>query len=150
MKRITFPGLLLAYALVLIAAMLVLAGCAVPPDLRERYAEAVAQAEAAALTSDPADDAVAEARLVALEQAVIERNASPWASLLPGGIGVAAVSVLKVLGSRRVRRHYAGALKSISRGQVLVALGDVLKAEGASHSSPESAAAADTIQPPQA
>lgn len=127
--------------------LLLLYGCAVPPDLREEYDAAVKAAEDAALTPDPADDAAAEARLVALEQAVIERSASPWAQLLPGGLGVAAISLLKVAGSRRVRRHYASAVKSISKGQVLTALGDVLKAEGASHSSPESAAAAS--QPPQ-
>jgi hypothetical protein len=85
----------------------------------------------------------AEAQLAQVESKVIEGRAQPLNGLLPYGLGAVAVELLKVAGSRRVRRHYGSAVRSISRGQILVAAGDLLKGLGARHSSPESEAASE-------
>lgn len=148
MRARSVLSLLGVYALCFVVAVL-LVGCAVtresaPPDLVPEW-ERLEQAEqAAALTPDRADDAAVEAQFAELEARVLQRNASPFASLLPG-VGPVLVGLVPLLG-KRGRKHYGNAIKRLSRGQVMVAAGDVLKAMGAQHSSPESEAAS---QPPQ-
>lgn len=137
---------LLVYAAILTAAMLI-AGCAVsreqvPADLLGQYDALQGQLS----DEDPANDAQAEAELTRLEGQVLQRNAAPLAGLLPYGLGSALTALVPLLG-RRGRKHYGNALKSISRGKVMNAAGDVLKAMGAAHSSPESAAAASQPKP---
>lgn len=143
---------LLGYALVLGAASFWLFGCSVtraqvPPDLRELYDAKVAALVAAQETPEPEDDEAAEAELRELEEVVIERNTGPLARLLPGGLAVIALEAAKVAGSSRVRRHYGNAVRNVARGQVWVAIGDVMRGLGAAHSSPASAAASQ--QPSQ-
>lgn len=116
--------------------------------------------EAAAATEDPADDEEAaaavdriagsmeslEGRFAVLEEAVNRRQAEmvggPLNTLVPGA-GTLLLAAVPLLG-RRGRKHYANALRSATKGQLLTAVGDVLRAMGARHSSPESASAAES------
>jgi hypothetical protein len=134
---------------VVVAGLLLMTGCAVsreqvPSDLLPDYDAA----EALLADEDPTNDAEAEAVLAEIEGRVLRRQAEPFAGLLPYGLGGALTSLVPLLG-RRGRRHYGAAVKSLSRGRVLTAAGDVLKAMGAQHSSPASEAAAVSPSPSQ-
>jgi hypothetical protein len=148
-----FLILVLAYACVLTLGMAFFAsmsGCLAPPDssqpdLVHAWDVAVADLEKAKQTPEPEDDLEAEAALLEIERRATARRLEPITGALPYGIGALIQAAIPLLGSRG-RRHYLNAVKSVSRGQLAVAAGDVLKAWGVSHSSPQSAAAA--AQPP--
>lgn len=127
--------------------------------LKAEVADAAAAIEAAKLTEDPADDEAAEARarelapklealesqLRQLEVAFNQRQAEPFLgpldAFIPGGKELITLGLIPLLGARG-RRHYANTIRNASKGQVLTALGDILKAYGLQHSTPESAKAA--------
>lgn len=136
--------------LLAILVALLLGACALtrestPPDLLPEF-DALERAEAeAAQTPDPADDAEVARRFAELEAKVLQRRAQPLNLLYPG-LASMVTAMVPLLG-KRGRKHYKSAVKSVSKGQLLVAAGDVMKALGAQHSSPESEAAA-TPKPP--
>lgn len=121
---------------------------------------AKADVEAAKLTPETSDDEAADARVQALvpqiealeaefrdlELAFNRRQTEPFLgpldAFVPGAKELIGLGLLPLLG-KRSRKHYLNAAKRIPKGQLLVALGDVLKAFGLQHSSPESAAAAE-------
>lgn len=123
-------------------------------DAEQKAAAQVAvaeqEAQAAAQSSDPSDDLpaaerlaaanrdlqAAEDKLAAIEAEILKRRASPFAALLPGSIG-GAVMALVPLAGKRGRKLYGSAFRNLSKGQLLTAVGDVLKAMGAQHSSPQ-------------
>jgi hypothetical protein len=106
--------------------------------------------EAAVESPDPADDLLAaealaeanrelqevEGRLQPIEERVIRDQAAPLGGLLPYGLGALATELLVAASSRRKRKLYASALRSLSKGQLLTTAGDILKALGHQHSSP--------------
>lgn len=129
--------------------LLLAPACAIArEDLAPELVPAYDAAQAALEDADPLNDAAAEEQLARIEAKVLQDRARPAADLIPGGLGALIVAAVPLLG-KRGRRHYAGAIKSISRGRIVSAAGDVLKALGAQHSNPESAAAAEP-QPPRA
>jgi len=118
---------------------------------QESVASAEQQFEAAKNTPDQSDDlpaaealakandglSILEQRIARLEGEVVKRRASPLANLLPYGLGSALLSsILPLLGSRG-RKLYASAFRNLSSGRLLIAAGDILKAVGAQHSSPQ-------------
>jgi len=149
MRRFAF--ILAAYAILLCCAMAFVScsGAPVASDplpLVERWEAAQQELEEAQKTPSPLDDQEAEAKLAAIESEILRHRALPFTDLLePLGLGALAQALVPLLG-KRGRKHYTNSVKSLSRGQLAVAAGDVLKAWGVSHSSPESAAAADQPQ----
>lgn len=128
--------------LIVLLLGLLLTSCAVtredvPADLLPQYDALVQQVQKAEESPDPSDDAPAEDALAALESRVAQRNAEPLAGLLPYGLGGLALEAVGALASRRKRRLYGSALKNLSTGQLASAGGDMLKAWGARHSSPQ-------------
>jgi hypothetical protein len=117
--------------------------------------EAELQAQDALQSPDSADDLPAaerlasanqalnsvEARFADLERRILERRglkiAGPLNVLYPG-IGALVMAAVPLIG-KRGRKLYGSALRSTSKGQLLVAAGDILKALGANHSSPPKA-----------
>lgn len=127
---------------------------ALTADVEQLAAElpALEQAvQAAKLTPSPADDAPAQAELArhlsALERAEaalaeleangIRNQGAPFKDLLPYGLGALVLEAGATLFSKRKRTLYVKAVKSLSKGQVSTMVGDVLKAYGAAHSSPQ-------------
>ena len=108
-------------------------------------------AQDAKLTPSPADDAPAqaalsrhlstleraEAALAELEAQGIRNQGAPFKDLLPYGLGALALEAGVALFSKRKRTLYVKAVKSLSKGQLSTMAGDVLKAYGAAHSSPQ-------------
>jgi len=145
---------LVAYACMLMTLLgvmaigMALAGCAstdrasVPPDMRQEFDDLELAEKVASETPDPSDDAAVEAAWADLESRIAKRQASPFAALLPYGLGGLALELVGALGSKRKRKLYGSAIKNISSGQVAAAAGDALKAWGVQHSSPQP-------QPPQ-
>jgi len=138
----TFGMILLAYALVLGMAMMVFSSCALsresaPPDLLPEWDRLELAEQAAQATPDPADDQAVEEQFAELESRISKRQAQPFADLLPYGLGALALEVVGAVGSRRKRKLYGSAIKSISSGQLAQAAGDALKAWGVQHSSPQ-------------
>jgi len=136
---------------------------ALPEYDRQLAEEAAAQAavsaaegqvESAAQSPDPSDDlpaaealaaanrrlAGAEEALAGLEERAARRQAEPLAGLLPYGLGALALEAVAALSSRRKRSLYASAFRSMSKGKLYTAAGDVLRAMGAMHSRPETVA----------
>jgi hypothetical protein len=115
--------------------------------------EAELRAQEAVESPDPADDLPAaeqlaqanqalnsvEARFADLERRILERRglkiAGPLNALYPG-IGALVMAAVPLVG-KRGRKLYGSALRNTSKGQLMVAAGDILKALGASHSSPQ-------------
>jgi len=130
----------------------------VPQDLlslydaaQDRLKQAEADAEAALQSPDPSDDGPAGIALDAahenidrLEQEVNRRRVEPLSNLHPLlGLLLPLVPVATGLASKRGRKHYLSSMKNLTRGELLAAGVDVLRAWGAAHSSPESKAAAN-------
>ena len=105
----------------------------------------------AAVTPDPADDAPAQAALAKhvstlervelalaeLEERGIRGQGAPFKDALPYGLGVLALEAGVALLSKRKRKLYVSAAKALGKGQVATMVGDVLKAYGAQHSTPQ-------------
>jgi hypothetical protein len=114
------------------------------PKLEQAAAEAVA-------TPDSSDDAPAVEQLAkankelqAIEDALAEietqnirDQASPFAPLLPAGLGVIALEAVTAFASKRKRKLYSSAFRALTKGQLLTTTGEILKALGAKHSTPQ-------------
>lgn len=129
-------------------------------QLQSDVALSEARVRAADLTLDPADDlpaaealASANRKLQALEdqfasfeQKFNERRVSPFIGpanvLLPGLGGSLLAAAVPLLG-RRGRKLYVSAFRNLTKGQLLTSAGDILKAMGAQHSSPDTEAVAN-------
>ena len=128
-------------------------------QLKSEMEAAQAALAAAQATEDPADDLAAEAQVrelapkvedlerqfQELELAFNRRQAEPFLgpldAFIPGTKEMILFGLIPMLG-KRGRKHYANVIRNTSRGQLLTALGDVIKAYGIQHSTPASAAAA--------
>lgn len=136
-------------------------------ELKAELETAKAELEAAQATEDTSDDQAAEARIrelapkledlerqfLDLEQAFNRRQVEPFLGpldpFIPGGKELITLGLLPLLG-RRGRKHYGNALRNVPRGQLLTALGDIIKAFGLQHSTPQSAQAAEAASKPTA
>lgn len=129
--------------LCLLALWLTVSGCGAlarddaPLDMRPEWDRLEQAEQAAAATPEIGDDQAVEEAWADLEARIAKRQAGPFAALLPYGLGAIALELVGVAGSRRKRKLYGSAIKSISSGQVAAAAGEALKAWGVQHSSPQ-------------
>lgn len=119
-------------------------------QLQAQVSAAEADAQVAARSPDPSDDAPAaealadanknlervELMLAKFEEDSARKQAEPIVPLLPYGLGALAVEAIVAVSSRRKRKLYASAFRNLKSGQLLTSAGDVLRAMGAMHSVP--------------
>jgi hypothetical protein len=122
-------------------------------ELKSRLPELELAAAEAVASPDPSDDLPAaealaranealqkvEAPLAEIERKVLERTgaqvAGPLNALHPA-LGALAMAAVPLIG-RRGRKLYSSALRSASKGQLLVSAADLLKVLAGLHSSPQ-------------